>query len=105
MAAPRFEHHVFVCVNRRDPGHDRGSCAERNGEEVCSTLKSLVRQRGTKGRIRVNAAGCLDQCPSGVTMVVYPEQTWYGHVRTEDLPELVEQHLIGGVPVERLRLK
>jgi (2Fe-2S) ferredoxin len=38
-------------------------------------------------------------------MVVYPEGVWYGRVAVEDVPEIVERHLVHGVPVERLRLK
>jgi (2Fe-2S) ferredoxin len=37
--------------------------------------------------------------------VVYPEQVWYGGVKAEDVAEIVDRHLIGGVPVERLRMK
>jgi (2Fe-2S) ferredoxin len=37
--------------------------------------------------------------------VVYPEGVWYGRVRVEDIPEIVESHLVNGVPVERLRLR
>jgi (2Fe-2S) ferredoxin len=105
MAAPHFDRHVFVCVNRREPDDPRGCCAEKGGEEVREAFKQLLAARGLKGKIRANAAGCLDQCARGVSVVVYPEQVWYGGVRAEDVPEIVEQHLVGGVPVERLRLK
>jgi (2Fe-2S) ferredoxin len=105
MAAPHFDRHVFVCVNRRAPGDPKGCCAEKGAEEVRDTFKRLLHERGLKSRIRANAAGCLDQCARGVTVVVYPEQVWYGGVRPEDVPEIVDQHLVGGVPVERLRIK
>ena len=105
MAAPHFDRHVFVCTNRRDPDNPKGSCALKGGEEVREAFKRLLHDRGLKGRIRANAAGCLDQCARGVTVVVYPEQVWYGGVRADDVPEIVEQHLVGGVPVERLRMK
>jgi (2Fe-2S) ferredoxin len=58
-----------------------------------------------KGRVRANAAGCLDQCARGVTVVVYPDQTWYGGVTAADVPEIVQSHLIDGVPVDRLRMR
>ena len=68
-------------------------------------FKKLLHERGLKGRIRANAAGCLDQCSRGTAVVVYPEQVWYGGVTAGDVPEIIDQHLIGGVPVERLRMK
>ncbi len=105
MAEPHFERHVFVCVNQREPGNPKGDCASKGGEAVRDAFKQLLYDRGLKGRIRANASGCLDQCARGCTVVVYPEQVWYGAVRPEDVPEIVEQHLIGGVPVERLRMK
>ena len=105
MAAPHFDKHVFVCVNRREPGNPKGSCAEKGGEAVRDEFKRLLAEKGLKGRIRANAAGCLDQCARGVTVVVYPEQVWYGGVRVEDVPEIIEKHLQSDVPVERLRLK
>jgi (2Fe-2S) ferredoxin len=105
MAAPHFDRHVFVCTNRRAPGDPKGDCASKGAEEVRDAFKRTLHDKGLKGRIRANAAGCLDQCARGVTVVVYPEQVWYGAVRAEDVPEIVDQHLIGGVPVERLRMK
>ena len=54
--------------------------------------------------MRANAAGCLDQCRHGVTCVVYPEQVWYGGVTVADVNEIIESHLVGGQPVERLRI-
>jgi (2Fe-2S) ferredoxin len=104
MAEPHYERHVFVCVNRRDPGDPRGSCADKGSEAVRDELKRLVHERKLKGRIRANAAGCLDQCARGVSVVVYPEQVWYGRVTPEDIPEIVEKHLIGGQVVARLLL-
>ena len=102
---PNFDRHVFVCTNDRDPSDARGCCKERGGEAVRDALKTLLKERGLAKKIRANAAGCLDQCAQGVTLVVYPEQVWYGKVTVEDVKEIVESHLVGGVPVERLRMK
>jgi (2Fe-2S) ferredoxin len=105
MASPHFQRHVFVCMNEREPGAPKGDCKSKGSEAVREALKEGLAHRGLRGLIRANAAGCLDQCPRGVAVVVYPEQVWYGGVRAEDVPEIVEQHLVGGVPVERLRMK
>lgn len=105
MAAPLLERHVFVCTNQREPGNPKGDCASKGAEAVREQFKRMLHDRGLKGRMRANAAGCLDQCARGVTVVVYPEQVWYEKVRPEDVAEIVDQHLLGGVPVDRLRMK
>ena len=105
MAQPHLERHVFICTNRREPGNPKGCCADKGAEDVRDAFKKLVHERGMKGRVRANAAGCLDQCARGVTVVVYPEQVWYGGVTAADVPEIVQSHLVGGVPVDRLRMR
>ena len=100
----RFRHHVFVCENRRDPSDPRGCCAAKGSGEIREALKAELARRGLKKQVRANSTGCLDACADGPTLVVYPEGVWYSHVTVEDVPEIVEQHLVNGVPVERLRL-
>ena len=101
---PSLERHVFVCINERPPDSPKGSCKARGGVEVRDRLKAELSARGLKHVVRANNAGCLDQCEHGVAIVVYPEQVWYGHVTPADIPEIVEEHLVGGRPVERLLL-
>ncbi len=101
---PSFQRHVFVCTNERAADHPKGSCKAKHGVEVRDRLKSELTARGLSKVIRANNAGCLDQCEHGVTLVVYPEQVWYGHVTVEDIPEIVEKHLIGGEVVTRLMI-
>ncbi len=100
----KFQRHVFVCTNERAPEHPRGCCKARGGEEVRSALKRELTARGMQEMVRANNAGCLDQCEQGVTLVVYPEQVWYGGVTAADVPELVERHILGGEFVTRLML-
>jgi (2Fe-2S) ferredoxin len=101
---PFFQRHVFVCVNERPPGNPKGCCKEKGAEAVRDELKKRLAEIGLKGVVRANNAGCLDQCATGVTLVVYPEQVWYGHVTVEDVPELIERHILKGEFVERLML-
>jgi (2Fe-2S) ferredoxin len=100
--APPYSRHVFVCTNRRPDGNPKGCCATKGGEEVRALFKEELAKRGLKGSMRANAAGCLDTCAFGVSVVVYPEGTWYGGVTTADVPTIIEEHLVGGRPVERL---
>ncbi len=99
---PFFEKHVFICTNRRDPSNPKGSCAAKGSEAIREEFKKQIYERGLKGRMRANAAGCLDQCENGCTVVIYPEQVWYGHVKPEDVSEIIEEHLVKGNIVERL---
>jgi (2Fe-2S) ferredoxin len=93
---------VFVCVNERPADDPRGSCLPKGGAEVRDRFKAELKSRGVAKVVRANNAGCLDQCARGVSVVVYPEQVWYGGVTVDDVPEIVEKHLIGGEVVERL---
>ena len=90
-----FKKHVFVCVSGK-------TCPNDGAVEVCDTLRQEIVSRGLKTEIRINKAGCFDQCGNGSVMVIYPEAVWYAHVKPEDCKEIVESHLIGNKPVERL---
>ena len=56
------------------------------------------------GGIRINTAGCLDRCEDGPVIVVYPEGVWYSYVDQEDVDEIIEEHLLHGRVVERLKI-
>jgi (2Fe-2S) ferredoxin len=101
---PKFERHVFVCTNQREPGAARPCCSGSGSGELHSLFKEKIKAAGLNVRVRANKSGCLDQCEHGPTVVVYPEAVWYGFVRPEDVPEIVEEHLVGGNRVERLML-
>ena len=68
--------------------------------------KARVKELGLAGRnrVRVNQSGCLDRCEEGPVLVVYPEGVWYTYVDQDDVDEIIDQHLINGVIVERLRI-
>ena len=101
---PQRERYLFVCVNRRDDHNEKGSCAARGSEAVHGALKEQLKARGlAKLQARVCSASCLDQCSSGVTILVEPDHFFYGHVTTADVPEIVEA-LATGERVARLVL-
>jgi (2Fe-2S) ferredoxin len=102
---PKFERHIFVCGNVRPPGSPRRCCDPDGKSELQKLFKQKLAERGLKGRVRANHAGCLDQCEHGPNVVVYPEAVWYGGVTAGDVEEIVESHIVGGMPVARLMLK
>lgn len=97
-----FQRHVFICVNDRAADDPRGCCKARGGEAVADAFKKKLYERGFKRVVRPNRALCLDQCALGVTVVVYPDGVWYGHVTPADVDEIIESHIVGGRPVARL---
>ena len=54
--------------------------------------------------MRVNTAGCLGRCDDGPVLVVYPDNVWYTYVDKEDIDDIIDNHLLHGRIVERLRL-
>jgi (2Fe-2S) ferredoxin len=98
-----YARHVFCCTNTRPPGHPRGCCMEKGSEKLRNYLKARAKEAGLKD-VRINAAGCLDRCELGPTMVIYPEGVWYTYRNTADLDEILQTHLIEGRRVERLML-
>ncbi len=98
----QFHKHVFICTNERELADSRGCCAEKGAAEVAAAFKKQLYAHGLKRIVRPNKAGCLDQCAHGVTVVVYPDGVWYGGVTVPDVEEIIECHILGGRPVERL---
>jgi (2Fe-2S) ferredoxin len=101
-----YKYHVFFCLNQRDPGAERPSCANCNAQAMQEHAKKRVKQLGLAGpgQVRINKAGCLDRCEEGPTVVVYPEGTWYTYIDETDIDEIVESHLANGKVVERLKI-
>ncbi len=101
----RFNKHIFICENERPENHPRGCCADKNSVVIREFLKKRLKELGLISSVRVNAAGCLDACEYGVTIVFYPEETWYGDVTINDVEEIIQQHILNNKPVERLLIK
>lgn len=96
--------YLFVCTNRRAEDDAKGSCTARGSEEIRAALKEQVAARGlAKLGARVCKSSCLDQCSSGVCILVEPDHFFYGRVQPADVPEIVEA-LAAGKRVERLVL-
>ena len=101
----RFEKHIFVCENKRPDGHPRGCCLDKGSAEVRDLFKKRLKELGLNHEVRANVSGCLDACEFGITVLVYPEQIWYGGVTLNDVEEIIQSHIINNIPVERLFIK
>ena len=97
-----YQKHVFMCLNQRNNG--KQCCAQAGSEEALQYVKAQLRQHNLLGenKVRINKAGCMGRCALGPTMVVYPDAVWYRYEGTQDLDEIIEQHLLHGNVVKRL---
>lgn len=95
----QFEYHVFVCT------HGPYCCFDGDTDAIFKQLKKGAAEAGCGDRVRVNRAGCFNQCGHGPMVVVYPQEVWYAGVQLSDVPEIVREHLQQGRPVERLRFQ
>ena len=73
------------------------SCERFQSAEVLAALKQHA-----SPELMVAASSCLGQCGSGPTVRVAPDNVWYCRVRPQDVPEIIEQHIGQGKPVQRL---
>lgn len=104
MSDSYYRYHVFFCVNRREDGS--ACCADHEAQAMRDYAKQRIKALGLdgKGGIRVNSAGCLDRCEEGPVIVVYPQGVWYTYVDREDIDEIIDEHLVKGIVVERLKI-
>jgi len=101
---PQRARYLFVCANQRECGHEKGCCAEKGSEAIRAALKEQLTAHGlAKLGARACTSSCLDQCASGVCILVEPDHFFYGRVTLADVPEIVAA-LASGHRVERLVL-
>jgi (2Fe-2S) ferredoxin len=101
MAQP--QKYVFVCLNQRPAGHPKGSCLDRGADDVFNAMRDELGRR-LMTNVKVVASGCVEGCLAGPTVLVVPDNVWYGGLTEADVPAIFDQHLVGGEPVEMLRL-
>ncbi|KAA3616220.1 MAG: (2Fe-2S) ferredoxin domain-containing protein [Calditrichaeota bacterium] len=99
----KYEKHIFVCVNERTEDNPKGSCFNKNSLNVFQKFRKEITTRDLKKTVCASKSGCLASCSDGPTVVVYPEGVWYKNVSENDVAEILEEHILGDRPVERLR--
>ena len=99
-----FKYHVFFCCNQRPEGETCcNSCGATQAQTYAKDRIGELKMKGP-GKVRINKAGCLVRCDEGPVLVVYPDAVWYQYVDTDDIEEIIQEHLINGRVVERLKI-
>ena len=77
-------------------------CTSSGSVNIHKALDEELERRGLQDQVKVVQTGCFGLCANGPIMIIYPEGTFYSHVKVEDVPEIVSEHLLGGRTVDRL---
>jgi len=101
---PVRERYLFICTNRRKDDDPRGSCAAKDSEKIADELKKELGKLGVAKKVRACKSSCLDMCEAGVSILVEPDNIFYGHVKSEDVEEIAKATAEGRI-VERLVVK
>src|SRR6185437_7589445 len=102
-----IRHHVFVCTGK--------SCSAVESAEVKAAFERELLARGIlfgkekkgknpKGSVVLTECSSVGFCAIGAAVMVYPDGVWYAQVRSSDVPEIIEEHLLNDHVVERLAL-
>ena len=101
VMGPALQRQVLVCTSK--------SCAANGSEAVLEAFKAQLIEAGMlfykgnrDGEVQCIHCGSVGFCAIGPAVLVYPDGIWYAHVSPADVSEIIESHLKGGVPVERL---
>ena len=86
--------HVLICGGT--------GCTSSGSIALRDTLAAELQAKGLENEVKIVMTGCFGLCALGPIMIIYPEGTFYSMVQKEDIPEIVEEHLLKGRIVERL---
>ena len=86
--------HVLICGGT--------GCTSSGSITLRDRLAEELKAKGLEDEIKIVMTGCFGLCALGPIMIVYPEGTFYSRVTAEDIPEIVDEHLVKGRIVDRL---
>lgn len=97
------EKHILVCASFRPNGEPKGKCHRKGAIGYLPYIENEILDRGLED-VLVSSTCCLKYCDEGPVMVVYPDNTWYGHVDSEAAIDDILDALEDGTVAEDHRI-
>ena len=107
VAAAPIRYNVFVCTGKSCSAVDSAlvkEAFERELKERNILFGKESKGKNPKGSVVLTECASVGFCAIGAAVMIYPDGVWYAQVRAEDVPEIIEQHILSGRAVERLAL-
>lgn len=79
-------------------------CTASKSEEIFNNFNESLKKYGLEEEVKVIKTGCFGLCQKGPIVAIYPDKTFYCHVKPEDVERIVSEHLYKGRPVTELEL-
>ncbi|MEH2009466.1 (2Fe-2S) ferredoxin domain-containing protein [Nostoc sp.] len=117
------KYRVFVCTKQREPNNPEGCCCRCGAMEIYEAFEEEIKQRKLEDVVEIRRSGCLDRCEAGVVVLVsqpkpheaswlptklqkriVSNKQWYGNLKVQDIPELIESHFVKDQPLKRCQL-
>ncbi len=118
---------VFVCTKKRNPNDSEGSCSNCGAINIYQKFRSEIKEHNLEEQVKIIPSGCLDHCETGPVVLIcqpkkaelsylplkvrmklkkllFSNKSFYGGIKTVDVPAIVESHLLKGKPVKKYQI-
>ena len=83
-----FRSQVLVCTGT--------GCSSSGSRTIVSRFEEEIKKSGLENEVKVVPTGCFGLCETGPVVIVYPEGAFYSHLKIDDVPRIVSEHLLKG---------
>jgi (2Fe-2S) ferredoxin len=98
MPQPTF--YMFKCEQSAPPGMPKPSCVNQNSQDLFNHMAGMLMEKGIMGPVQPIRTSCLGRCQMGPVMMVEPGHHMYTMLDKDKIDRIIEEHIIGGNPVD-----
>ncbi len=96
---------IYICDSHKPKIHGGGCCSDKGSQNLLTLFVEGLQHTPLQQNVELIPTTCLSQCLTGISVRVWPDQVYYGKVTPGDIETIIQEHLIDGNPVARLRIE